>query len=114
MPEDVMPALPPLERPFAFPRGFEGLPEAERQRLEELQNKMRSWHDQRSWGPFSGPREEIWKNRYDTWDREWAREAIVPMVAKLIVAVLAIGAGLRLVRGRKDGSSHTPSPPSVA
>lgn len=110
-PADVMPALPPLPQ-------LDGIPEAQRQRFQAWREEMRAWQHQRGDlqfaqpVPFSMDRHEFWMNDKDNWHRGWGPGAGGPTVFKVIVAVFAIGVGLRLVRGRKGGPGHTPAPPT--
>lgn len=114
-PADAVPPIPPLPGNFtmpAMPPDFDRLPEAERQKLKALQDQMRTWRDQRFGGPFSIDKQDLWMSRSDTWGHGWGPPAFVPAVLKLVVAILAIGFGLRLLRGGKGGQGHTPAPPS--
>lgn len=107
-PADVAPVIPPLPEQFAMPPNFDRLPEAERRKLKSLQEQMRDWRNQKFEGPFSTHRQEIWVRR-NVSDHGWGPPAFVPMILKLVVATLAIGFGMRLLRGGTGG--HTPAPP---
>ena len=121
---DVVPAVPTVPAPTVVPPAprppravmppeLDAAREAERRQTERLQEQLHTWQHRSPIGPFAAAREEIIVSHgHTSWSPFWGPMAIAGMVLKLGMAILMIGFGVRLLRGRGNGHGNTPPPPS--
>jgi hypothetical protein len=110
-PRTADPALPPLPPRAAVPPELDAAREAERRQTETLREHFRSRQHGNPIPPFAAAREEvIVSHEYNRWNAFWGPMALAGMVLTLGMAILMIGFGVRLLRGRGDGRGNTPPP----
>ena len=112
-PRAADPGLPPLPPRAAMPPELDEAREAERWHTETFRQHFRSRQHHGPVGPLAAAREEVIVSRgHNSWSPFWGPMAIAGIVLKLGMALLMIGFGVRLLRGRGDGRGNTPPPPS--
>ncbi len=112
-PRAANPVLPPLPPRAAMPPELDAAREAQRRQIEAFREHFRSRQHHDPIEPFAAAREEvIASHRYSSWSPFWGPMALAGVGLKLGMAILMIGFGVRLLRGRGDGRGDTPPPPS--
>ncbi len=112
-PRAANPVLPPLPPQAVMPPELDAAREAERRRTETFREHFRDRQHHGPIGPFAAAREDvIVSHGHNRWNPFWGPMALAGVGLKLGIAILMIGFGVRLLRGRGDGRGNTPPPPS--